>query len=74
MIETKVHYIVKCDTDGCGKRGPAWGTEHACHTNAITQGWEFQDVPGSPVRIYRCPKCVKAGKTPNGWEGGNEQQ
>lgn len=78
MIQTITQYLISCDVLECSKRSGARSNANALHDELIsTGGWESREVEDPngpevlfPISIYRCPKCVKAGKYPTRWDEG----
>jgi hypothetical protein len=69
VIEQIVSYRVRCDSDGCGKATGAHHDQAAITAQAAASGWETRTVPAavSGLTLWRCPKCIKAGKFHERW-------
>ena len=66
MIRTHINFSAQCDVPNCGRCGPLHNTDGKAGDAAVAQGWERRLATGTGW-LYRCPKCVKAGKKPVGW-------
>jgi hypothetical protein len=69
MIESRYQYRVVCDVPDCGKSSGLHHSQDAITRQCENEGWEIMHctVYGAVLLLARCPKCVKAGKVPEGW-------
>ena len=70
MIQTVTQYLIQCDTPGCGKKSGIHHDRDKIVRMGNEQGWQWKYyTPDSliPVKLFRCPKCVKAGLFPDRW-------
>ena len=71
MLVEMVQYRIVCDV--CGKGTGLHHNEFSVIADAKAVGWEGSQAFEATARdrLWRCPKCVKAGKFP-GAQGGNQ--
>lgn len=67
VIIESVQYRIKCDSIDCLKSTGHRTDLNALECEAVYLGWEVQADQSSPVKLFRCPACVRLRRFPPGW-------